>query len=742
MTAAFASDAEHLEAELAVLDLALLREAIRARRAAGHPADERGLYVSDDELHDLLGRPLAAPLWRSVAVDGELAHLDALLAERSHDLAARIAATTTPLRLLRLVAAHACPELPPELLHPLLLLTLAPELDLRYERILGWLHDDITRRHPSVQLALDLLAPGPAARLALLPLFAPHGPLRRLALVHTHAREPHTPLLRHELRLAPGLLAWLAGHPAIPPSPLVTRTPTWPPGQPIPPAAPTWPEGQPDAPFSPTWPEGQPTADAITAWPSGQPIRLAPPLQAALARLRAAAAGRLVVNLHGPDGAGRRTFAAALARAVDRPLYVVDGERCEALTADDFEALLALLARAARLERAAVCFTHFDRQRPALDRLDAVDLLILVTTRVWHPPEAPARAAAIADLHIPVPDLAIREQLWQDALPGLPAPARRTAADNFRFTPRQISAAAVTARGLATTHDHATPQLPDVLLACRRHATPRLGALAGAVTTRRRWHDLVLPDEPRAQLREIVRRLQHRTRVLDEWGFAAVATAGVAALFAGAPGTGKTMAAAIIAAECGRDLYRIDLSQVVSKYIGETEKHLETLFAEAEATDAALFFDEADAIFGKRGAIKDAHDRFANIEVGFLLQRIEAFPGLVILATNLRKNIDAAFLRRLQVVVEFPAPDLASRAAIWAGTWPPGAPIAPDVDPHLLAERFDLSGGHIRNIALAAAYAAAEADTPISLRHVLDAARVEYRKLDKLMQGSSFTAPP
>ena len=262
------------------------------------------------------------------------------------------------------------------------------------------------------------------------------------------------------------------------------------------------------------------------------------------------------------------------------------------------------------------------------------------------------------------------------------------------------------------------------------------------MTTRRRWHDLVLPDEPRQQLREIVRRLQQRTRVQDEWGFGAVASPGVAALFAGAPGTGKTMAAAIVAAECARDLYRIDLSQVVSKYIGETEKHLETLFSEAEASDAALFFDEADAIFGKRGAIKDAHDRFANIEVGFLLQRIEAFPGLVILATNLRKNIDAAFLRRLQVVVEFPAPDLASRAAIWAGTWPPGAPIAPDVDPHLLAERFDLSGGHIRNIALAAAYAAAEADTPISLRHVLDAARVEYRKLDKLMQGSSFTAPP
>jgi hypothetical protein len=727
MTAAFASDAEHLAAELAVLDLALLREAVRARRAAGHPADERGLYVSDDELQALLARPLAAPLWHSVPPDGELAHLDTLLAERRAELAARLAATAAPLRLEHLVralaepstdvttpgrsplteihtsadpstteAAPGPPPLDPATLKSLVLLALAPELDLRYERIFGWLHDDVTRRHPSVQLALDLLAPGPADRLALLPRFAAHGVLRRRALLHTHA-PPHTPLLRHELRLAPGLLAWLSGQPSIPASPLVAR------------AAPP------------------------------PRLRLAPAQQSALARLRARVARGepLLVNLHGPDGAGRRSLAAALCG--ERPLYVVDGARSETLTDDEFTDLLANLARAARLERAGVCWTAFDRQRPALPDLAAVDLLCLVTARPWHPPDPPH--TTLAELHVPVADLATREVLWHDVLPALPAAAVRAAADNFRFTPRQIAAAASTARGLADEMGREDPLLPELLLACRRHATPRLGALAAPVTTRRRWHDLVLPDEPRQQLREIVRRLQQRTRVQDEWGFGAVASPGVAALFAGAPGTGKTMAAAIVAAECARDLYRIDLSQVVSKYIGETEKHLETLFSEAESSDAALFFDEADAIFGKRGAIKDAHDRFANIEVGFLLQRIESFPGLVILATNLRKNIDAAFLRRLQVIVEFPTPDLASRAAIWAATWPPGAPVANDVDPRLLAERFDLSGGHIRNIALSAAYAAAEADSPISLRHVLDAARVEYRKLDKLMPDAAFTPP-
>jgi len=703
------SDAEHLEAELAILDLLLLREAVRARRAAGHPADDRGLYVSDEELHALLQRPLAAPLWREVPVDGELGTLGELVARGRAALDARLAATRDEgrvLRLERLALLHrdAVAPLP---LGPLLLLALAAELDLRYERIFGWLHDDVTRRRPSVQLALDLLAPGPAARLALLPRFAGDAPLRRLALLEVHAREPETPLLRHELRLAPGLLAWLMGQGSLPPkfAAMVTRRP-------------------PDPRLRDT-------------------LRLAPSLAASGERLQSAAerGERIAVNLHGPDGAGRRSFAAALCGALDRPLYIVDGARSEALGDDEYGELLAVLARAARLERAAICWTGFERQRPALEQLQAVELLFFITHRPWHPALPPALLAALTELPVPVPELELRERLWGDALPELAPALRRVAADSFRFTPAQIGAAAITARGIAATREDLALDLPAVLLACRRHATPKLGALAAAVTTRRGWADLILPDEHTDQLREIVRRLHHRSRVLDEWGFGHTGARGLVALFAGAPGTGKTMAAAIVARECARDLYRIDLSQVVSKYIGETEKHLELLFAEAEATDAALFFDEADAIFGKRGAIRDASDRFANVEVGFLLQRIESFPGLVILATNLRKNIDAAFLRRLQVVVEFPVPDLASRARIWASVWPLEAPVDPSVDPQLLAERFDLSGGHIRNIAMSAAYLAAEEGAAIGLRHVLAAARSEYRKLDKLTREQSFVAP-
>ncbi|MEZ4385915.1 MAG: ATP-binding protein, partial [Nannocystaceae bacterium] len=233
---------------------------------------------------------------------------------------------------------------------------------------------------------------------------------------------------------------------------------------------------------------------------------------------------------------------------------------------------------------------------------------------------------------------------------------------------------------------------------------------------------------------------RHGDTVLERWGFGVKHSAarGVTALFSGPPGTGKTMAAAVVARAAGRDLYRIDLSQIVSKYIGETEKHLERVFAEAESADVALFFDEADALFGKRTEIKDAHDRHANIEVSYLLQRIESYPGIVILATNFRKNLDEAFMRRLQIVVDFALPDAAEREAIWRGVWPAAAPVDPSVDAADLAARFEISGGHIRNIAVAAAYAAAEAGASIGLAQILAAAQIEYRKIGKLVSADRF----
>jgi SpoVK/Ycf46/Vps4 family AAA+-type ATPase len=228
--------------------------------------------------------------------------------------------------------------------------------------------------------------------------------------------------------------------------------------------------------------------------------------------------------------------------------------------------------------------------------------------------------------------------------------------------------------------------------------------------------------------------------VLEQWGFGRkhARRAGFTALFVGQPGTGKTMAAEVMAGELGLDLYRIDLSGVVSKYIGETEKNLERVFRAADQGDALLLFDEADALFGKRSEVRDAHDRYANVEVAYLLQRLEAYEGVAILTSNLRGNIDEAFMRRLDFVLEFPMPEEAERLAIWRRALPSEAPLGTDVDLEFLSRKFKLAGGHIRNIALAAAFFAAADGGPIAMRHLVRGTRREHQKLGKLLGTREF----
>ncbi len=249
----------------------------------------------------------------------------------------------------------------------------------------------------------------------------------------------------------------------------------------------------------------------------------------------------------------------------------------------------------------------------------------------------------------------------------------------------------------------------------------------------------MLPADRLAQLKEICARATHGHVVYDRWAFGRKLSTGrgLTALFSGPSGTGKTMAAEIIAGELGLDLFKIDLSQTVSKYIGETEKNLDRIFRAAENANAILFFDEADALFGKRSEVKDAHDRFANIEVGYLLQKMDEYQGIAILATNLRQNMDEAFIRRLQVVVEFPFPGEAERQRIWEVMFPPEAPLAQDVDFSRLARDVRLSGGKIRNIALAAAFAAASAGGTIGAAELLDAARREHEKGGQIWEATN-----
>ena len=256
------------------------------------------------------------------------------------------------------------------------------------------------------------------------------------------------------------------------------------------------------------------------------------------------------------------------------------------------------------------------------------------------------------------------------------------------------------------------------------------------------WPDLVLPRPIVGQLRELAGRARHRDLVLDEWGMGRRSSKGrgITALFAGDSGTGKTMSAEVIAGELGLDLYVIDLSTVVDKYIGETEKNLDRVFSEADRVNGILLFDEADSIFGKRSEVKDARDRYANVEVAYLLQRMEQFDGMAILTTNLRANVDEAFVRRLDAIIDFPMPEQEDRLRIWRTNLPAGLPLAPDLDLDFLARAFKLSGGNIRNVAVGAAYRAAEAGRPISMLDLVRETEREYRKLGRLVVESEFGA--
>jgi hypothetical protein len=310
---------------------------------------------------------------------------------------------------------------------------------------------------------------------------------------------------------------------------------------------------------------------------------------------------------------------------------------------------------------------------------------------------------------------------WQRLLGRDPDPAYRLSREQLRL----VAAAAHADGGL-------------VAPAVRRLAGGHLDGVAVRIRPRRGWPDLILPTEESTQLRELASRHRGRDTVYGRWHFRTTPSTGVVALFAGPSGTGKTLAAEVVAGELGLDLYKVDLSAVVSKYIGETEKNLERIFGAAAAGDLVLFFDEADALFGKRSEVSDAHDRYANIEVAYLLQRLETYDGLVVLATNLQRNIDAAFSRRISVAIDFVPPEEPERRLIWQRAFPATAPVAGDLDLGFLARQFKITGGVISNAALGAAFLAAAEDSPITMRHAVLSVKREFQKLGRLRTEKEF----
>jgi hypothetical protein len=482
--------------------------------------------------------------------------------------------------------------------------------------------------------------------------------------------------------------------------------------------------------------------------PYTEPIPPAAGLSEALAQAAEAVAGHLGGDTLGgsrlllygrPRGDLRAVVAAACGRT-DRPVLALAGAAVPEDAAGR-DHLARLCERATRFD--GTCWL-LDLDLPDRARSQALELV----RRIAAPVILIAREP-VAGLDADTVPLAVRRatapelrRVWQAALGPAASPlAGRIdhVAGRFDLGADAIRVVAAEVRALPATDAEALET--RLWAACRHRARPDLAGLAQRIEPRADWADVVLPTAQQHTLRQIAAHVRHRLVVLDDWGFARRTGRGLgtAAMFAGPSGTGKTLAAEVVAGALRLDLYRVDLSRTVSKYIGETEKNLARIFDAAESGGGVLLFDEADALFGKRGEVKDGRDRYANIEVGYLLQRIEAFRGLAVLTTNLPDTVDPAFLRRLRFVVRFPFPDAAARREIWERAFPPGAPTD-GLDLDALA-RLTVPGGTIQSIALSAAFLAADAGEPIRMSHVLAAARTEYARLDRPLTTAELAEP-
>jgi hypothetical protein len=451
-----------------------------------------------------------------------------------------------------------------------------------------------------------------------------------------------------------------------------------------------------------------------------------------------------IIQLRGDGASMKRGIAVAACASVGMTLSVTPFEALPVVP-QDTESFARYWERESALAGSALLIEcgDFDASESAriaaLSRfLDRTHGLVLISLR------EPRRLGMRASVGIEVGGLSSGEQrlAWREALgpaaESLNGHVEQLVAQ-FDLTKDLIQDAAAEALGRASVSsiEMRAHDLGRALWdACRDHARPRLEDLAQRIESGTTWDHLVLPEAQLQILQDVAAHVRHRTTVYETWGFGRTGTRGlgISALFAGTSGTGKTMAAEVIANDLRLDLYRVDLSSVVSKYIGETEKNLRRIFDAAEQGGAVLLFDEADALFGKRSDVKDSHDRYANIEVSYLLQRMECYKGLAILTTNMRSALDTAFLRRLRFVVQFPFPDATHRAEIWRRVFPERTPLE-NVDARTLSS-LNVSGGNIRNIALNAAFLAADEGTPIRMTHLLRAARSEYAKLEKPLTDS------
>jgi hypothetical protein len=697
---------EQLLDELQLLNACLLRD-VRRRTQKNHQLDLlQGLVLNESEIIEILENPPGIPGIPDADDDLEQSRA---LQERIYTRNGKQHPNTSLSQLSSLFQLERVEEL-------CLLLCLAPEIDPRYSRVFAFLQDDVTRKQPSIELALRIFCSDIEEALVTRNIFSSASALFRNRLIQfAQPSDKFLPLPQRTLKLDDRIAAFLLHTPQI------------------------------DECLS-NWVE-------IILPSSPAPSTTLPDeiIKRTLNLVESSFSGngpfpRPLIHVYGKQGAGRRLLATIASKHVGLPLLVADVRRMPNGETSDLDPLWRL-CREGLLLPSVILVENFDdllqdgKHRELSSLLEAAHYFSPATflsgSQRWRS-QNPKQF--YLSLECPLPDATSRIDFWRQHLHDKSKEFQEAdlveLSSKFNFTAGQINQTVRTAEHNAYWERRSVKELTPILVneAARGIAAPRLGGLARKVDTPFTWSDIVLPEGQMTQLREIATHAKRSQIVFEGWGFARTFAygRGIAALFEGQSGTGKTMAASIIGHALGLDVYQIDLSCVVSKYIGETEKNLSLIFSEAQDSNAVLFFDEADALFGKRSEVKDAHDRYANIETAYLLQRMEEYSGIVILATNMKQNLDEAFVRRMRFIIHFPFPNDDDRERIWHKVFPTNAPLGDDVNFRWLSRKLKIAGGNIKNISLRAAFLALERNGQIGMDCVVEAAKRESEKIGKV----------
>jgi len=599
----------------------------------------------------------------------------------------------------------------------ILLICLASELDMKCEKLCSYLQNDITKKRPTVDLVINMLCPSMEEKFKAREHFSTAGPLIRNHLIYLGNDEPEgqIPLLSRSIKIDERIINYLLGSDEI-----EQRIRT----------------------YSTIKNELIRSFDDLIIPDSDKKAFME--LLKHRSNIR-----NPIFYFHGAYGTGKKFTAEIICRELEMPLLVVDSNIL--MKVDPLDTL-RIIIRESRLQNSSLYLEGFGALLEKEAEINAAGLfqeLDLFPNWIFLAGELPYTPAGVLEEHgfidvvFPIPSFEFRKQLWKKILEeNVPDLDIDALASKFNFSGGQIKDAISSARNLAMVKNPKNPaiSMEDLYHGCKAQSNKSLSAFAKNIPPRYTWEDIVLPKDIKAQLREVSGYIKHKGKVYTDWGFDAKLSLGkgLNVLFSGSSGAGKTMAAEVIAKESGLDLYKIDLSTVVSKYIGETEKILKKIFLEAETSNAILFFDEADALFGKRSEVKDAHDRYANIETNYLLQKMEEHEGIVILASNFKANIDDAFLRRIHFAVEFTSPEEDLRKSIWTNIFPKKMKKGHDVDFSFLS-KFKITGGNIKNIALNAAFlAAGDNSDEVKMEHIIRATKREFQKMGKLCTPADF----